>query len=79
MSLHILGLKAPATSILNAHFDTGGGNWYNPFHWPDAVMGTGPSPDDVTYALAKDPKVQAHLRVGDAMDKLVTKANKPWW
>ena len=64
MSLHILGLKAPATQILNAHFDTGGGNWYNPLHWPDAIMGTGPSPDDITSALATDPKVQKNLRVG---------------
>jgi hypothetical protein len=74
LSIHILGLRSPATRILNIHFDTGGGNWYNPFHIYEAATGTGPSPDQVTSSLATDDKVQKNLRVGSAMDKLVTKS-----
>ena len=74
ISIHFLGLRSPATRILNIHFDRGGGDWYNPVHIYDVAGSSGPTNDAVTASLATDPKAEKNLRVGSAMDELVTKS-----
>jgi hypothetical protein len=77
ISIHILGFKAPSDRILESHFDAGGGNWWNPAHWPDSYRGTGPSPDDVTRSLAHNATAAGALRgFGTEVDKLVAQESK---
>jgi RHS repeat-associated protein len=65
---HFLGVKSPNDKYIDIHFDKSdiishATDWYN---------NSGPSSDDITKALGKNPDAAKHLKgISDSMDKLL--------